>query len=73
MGLRESPFRAMQAIAWAKEFVYGDKNDLRNSFRWDKAVLNLPGSPDYDPCWPWVSKRREDDSLASEAYLYTGD
>ena len=37
MGLRNSSFRAVQELAWAKEFVYGDKDNPCNPFRWDKV------------------------------------
>jgi len=56
MGLKSSPYQAMQAMMVAKEVASGDRMDLTNAFRWDKVVLNLPSSPTYDPSLPWVFK-----------------
>ena len=56
MGLKSSPYQAVQAILVAKEMVRGDRRDPKNAYRWDNVRLNLPGSKDYDPRHPWVSK-----------------
>ena len=47
--------------------------DKAHPFHWSHVQLNLPGSLDYDPSLPWVAKRREDGSLASEFYIYVDD
>lgn len=54
MGLRLSPFICTQSFAWGEEIVRGDLKAEKNPFRWDKVVLNLPGSETYDPSMPWV-------------------
>ena len=52
MGLRSSPYQAVQAVMVAKEFVMGNRGDPANAFRWDVVRLNLPGSKNYDPAMP---------------------
>lgn len=61
MGLTSSPYQACQGIGFAEELIRGDPLDPTNIFRWDRVRLNLPGSTDYDPTRPWVSKVRDDD------------
>jgi hypothetical protein len=52
MGLKSSPYQAVQAVLVAKDYVLGDHQDSNNDFRWDKVRLNLPGSVGYDPSLP---------------------
>lgn len=74
MGLKSSPYQAVQAVMVAKEFVMGDRKDPANAFRWDVVRLNLPGSKDYDPAMPWVSKVRLDDGhVACDLFIYVDD
>jgi hypothetical protein len=55
MGLKSSPYQAMQAILVAKEVTWGDRKDPANAFHWNKLIrLNFPGSQDYDPRLPWA-------------------
>eukprot|EP00980_Cylindrotheca_fusiformis_P026854 scaffold17689_cov87-Cylindrotheca_fusiformis.AAC.1 len=61
MGLKSSPYQAVQAVLVAKETVLGDRTDSDNAYCWDVVRLNLPGSKEYDPTLPWVSKIRIDD------------
>lgn len=58
MGLRPSPYNAIQAFLWAKEVIKGNCHDQKNVLRWARVKLNLPGDSDgsYDPTSPWVSK-----------------
>ena len=39
MGLKSSPYQAIQAIMVAKEICLGDRQDPANAFRWDKVIL----------------------------------
>ena len=41
------------------EFVVGDNKENNNPFRWDKAILNFPGDPGYDPYLPRIYKWNE--------------
>jgi hypothetical protein len=74
MGLKSSPYQAVQAILVGKEIVKGDRKDPNNAFRWDDVRLNLPGSKDYDPKYPWVSKiRLKDGKIAADLFVYVDD
>ena len=56
MGLKVSPYLAIEATHFAFEVVYGDRRDPLNVFHWTKVILNLPGSPEYEPTQPKVWK-----------------
>jgi hypothetical protein len=74
MGLRSSPYQAVQAMGVAEEVIRGDRHDPTNVFRWDKVVLNLPGSEDYNPSKPWVYKLRLDDRrIAADLFIFVDD
>jgi len=74
MGLKSSPYQAVQAVLVAKEHILGDRRDRDNAYRWDKVRMNLPGSRSYDPTLPWVSKIRiEDGSIACDLFIYVDD
>jgi hypothetical protein len=74
MGLKSLPYQAVQAILVAKEVIRGDRTDPKNAFRWDIVQLNLPGSKEYDPRLPWVSKLRlNDGKLAANIFIYVDD
>jgi hypothetical protein len=45
MGLRPSPYCAVQIMVWLDETVFGDHLDQDNVFRWDVVELNLPDMP----------------------------
>eukprot|EP00980_Cylindrotheca_fusiformis_P026387 scaffold16048_cov85-Cylindrotheca_fusiformis.AAC.1 len=74
MGLKSSPYQAVQAVLVAKEVILGDRRDKENAYRWDVVRLNLPGSKGYDPSLPWVSKIRIDDGeIACDLFIYVDD
>jgi hypothetical protein len=74
MGLKSSPYQAMQAILVAKDVIKGDRTDPTNAFRWDTVRLSLPGSEEYDPRLPWISKLRlSDGKLAADIFIYVDD
>ena len=73
MGLRPSPYTSVKGILWADEVIKGDPGNLVNVFRWTRVRLNLPGSERYDPSLPWVSKVRDDDTLAADLFIYIDD
>ena len=56
MGLRPSPYWAVRFFYLADEFARGNHRDVKNALRWDKIILNLPGSHDFNPSLPWVMK-----------------
>jgi hypothetical protein len=74
MGLKSSPYQAVQAMMVAKDVIRGDRHDPKNVFRWDSVRLNLPGSSTYDPALPWVSKiRLSDGQIAADLFVYVDD
>eukprot|EP00978_Attheya_sp_CCMP212_P007530 scaffold17431_cov52-Attheya_sp.AAC.1 len=74
MGLRSSPYQAVQGVAFAEEVVRGGRTQPTNVFRWDRVILNLPGSDDYTPALPWVFKVRDDDgSIAADVHGFMDD
>jgi hypothetical protein len=58
MGFVSSPYTAVQGTLIAEEIITGDPQDPTNVFRWDRVILNLPGSSMYKPADPWVYKAR---------------
>jgi hypothetical protein len=54
MGLRNSPYNAVQAMLMAEEMILGDRHSPENVFRWKSVRLNLPGDNLYDPSKSWV-------------------
>ena len=75
MGLKSSPYQAVQGMIVVKEVVLGDRRDPNNVLRWDEIRMNLPGgSETYDLSLPWVSKIRLDDGrIAADLFIYVDD
>jgi hypothetical protein len=74
MGLRPSPFCAVQTLAWLEEVIGGDPKDPSNVFRYDKVELNLLGSENYNPSMPWVHKiRLRDGKIAADLLIFVDD
>jgi hypothetical protein len=73
MGLKPSPYQAVQGALVAKRVALGDPASVTNVFQWDHLELNLPGNPDYQTGIPWISKRRTDGSIAVDVHSYVDD
>jgi len=74
MGLKNSPYNAIQGALIMDEVIRGNKDDPRNIFHWDFVRLNLPGQINYRPELPWVSKvRSEDGEIACDFVSYVDD
>jgi hypothetical protein len=73
MGLRPSPYFTGQCTYYAEEVVQGNPSDVHNPFHWATVHLNLPGSEDYNPSLPWVSRRTSDGRLAGTFRRYVDD
>jgi hypothetical protein len=56
MGLTLSPYVCIKGLLLALELVQGDHTCVSNPFHRDCIVLNLPGTPEYDPCRPLLSR-----------------
>ena len=72
MGMRPSPYNAVQHYYWGEEFARGNPSDKSNPMGYDRIRLNLPGMPHYDPAFPKVMKWR-DGELNSEGGHIAGD
>ena len=73
MGLTSSPYQACQGMGIAEEVIRGNHLDPQNIFRWERIILNLPGSEEYDPSKPWVFKVREDGHIAVDFCTFVDD
>lgn len=54
LGVRSSPFNCVRAYLLSEDIICGDWWAEDNPFRWDKVILNLPGTSTYDPGKPWM-------------------
>jgi hypothetical protein len=50
---------AVRFYYWAEEIIPGDRRAPGNPLRWDRIVLNLLGSREFDPSLPRVAKRND--------------
>ena len=66
MGFRPLPYNCIRMYLVAKEVIRGDWHNQNNAFQWDSLMLNLPGTCDYKQGLAWITKRRADNSLASD-------
>jgi hypothetical protein len=74
MGLRTSPYCAIQGMLMAKEVILGDQFDQENNvFNWEALRLNLPGDKKYTPSEAWVTKVRRDGTVAADVFVYVDD
>ena len=73
-GVRVSPFMVVRFVYLALKFAYGRHIDEDNYLRWDKIILNLPGSKDFNPMLPWVIKwNNKIDNVASSMAIFIDD
>jgi hypothetical protein len=73
MGLRPSPYQAVQGALRAKRLMLGNHTKRENVFHWEYVELNQPGDPDYRQDVPWISKRRRDKRIAAGIHSYVDD
>ena len=77
MGLTWSPYQAVKCLHLAEEVVRGDRKNLNNVFRWDRARMNLPAAPGYNPALPWVSKVKDNPDgtvdIAADLFTFVDD
>ena len=69
-GTPHVPYQAVQTGLQLKHIALDERKDPKNVSRWETVRLNLPGDPKYDPTLPWVSKVREDGSIAADLHQY---
>ena len=74
MGFKPSPYICTQTFAWGEEIIIGDRLDITNPFYWDRVILNLPGTINYDPQMSVVYKWNSlDECLAAFFGTYIDD
>jgi hypothetical protein len=75
MGLKPSPYVCIKGQLLATEVVMGDRKDPINPFRWAEVVLNLPGTPKYNPGLPrvWKAQDKNGARLAAALLQYVDD
>jgi hypothetical protein len=73
MGFRSSPFNSVKMYLIVEEVVKGDRHDVLNPFQWDHIRLNLPETKEYMPSQAWITKRRKDNTLASDLVDFVDD
>ena len=56
MGFGPSPFLSIRFYYHGEEFIIGNPRDPNSALRWDKVVINCPGSETFDPRFPWIYK-----------------
>jgi hypothetical protein len=49
MGLTGSPYTCFQEACRGKRVTLGNRRERSNVFHWERVVVNLPGTWDYDP------------------------
>ena len=73
MGLRPSPYTAVKGILWADEVIKGRSKKSGQCFSMGTSQIESAWRRDYDPTLPWVSKVREDETLAADLFIYIDD
>ena len=73
-GFSSSPEIAAMMYYLAEEVIRGDHRAANNPLRWDEVILNLVGSPEYDPTMPNVYKfDKINRRLAGDILSYVDD
>ena len=73
MGFKLSPYNSVRMYLIVEEIIQGDRRDSWNAFQWDSLMLNLPGDLCYSSSQAWTSKRRADNSRASDFVCFVDD
>ena len=74
MGLKPSPFWSARFYYLMEEYMIGNHLNPKNSFRWDRIILNLPGSDSFNPTLPFVIKWDSESKLiAASIRAYVDD
>jgi len=60
MGFRSSPYYAVRTFSYCVDLVRGNWTDATNPYSYSRIRLNLPGSKEYSPSLPWISKMQGD-------------
>jgi hypothetical protein len=72
-GLKPSPYASVQGVLRAKQMMVGDRRNETNPFQWERVEMNLPGSEEYDPTFPWIANIRKGGRVAADLHQYVDD
>jgi hypothetical protein len=73
MGLKSSPYETVQSMHLVFKVANGCRHDPLNALAWESVILNLPGSPSYNPALPWVRRLQKDRSMAGATPVFVDD
>ena len=73
MTFKPSPYNSIKLYLISEEIIHCDHHDLTNAFQWNRVMLNMPGTSNYQPGVAWLSKRRTDGTLVSDFVCFVDD
>ncbi|KAL7559397.1 hypothetical protein ACA910_008018 [Epithemia clementina (nom. ined.)] len=73
MGQSPSSYITVQQTRHLKRIMFGDRTNPNNVFAWNHVLLNLPGTANYQPGIPWISKHCSSGVIAADAQDYVDD
>jgi len=72
MGFRSSPYYAVRTFSYCVDMIRGNHLDSSNPYSYSGIRMNLPGSANYCPSLPWVTKM-QGDKESSDIIPYMDD
>ena len=69
MGCTDSPYHVCQAATWFKSIDFGGRRNLKNTFAWQKVVINFPMTIDYYCQRTCVYKQGRDGFLDEDVFF----
>ena len=73
VGLVDSPHHTFQDVTWAKKISLGSRRVPINPFKWDRVVVNFPGSGGYDCRRSWLYKECTDGMITADLFIYVDE
>ena len=71
MDFLPSPHQDTKYMCVIKQELRGDRLEVTDIFKWDRVVLNLPCSIEYNPARHWIYKVKNDKKkLAIDMFWY---
>ena len=46
--MKDSPYHAFQVVTWTKYLALGNRQDKKNTFKWERVVKTFLGTSTYD-------------------------
>lgn len=60
-------------MGFRSEVIRGNRHNPDNPFQWKEVILNLPGTPSYNPNKVWIGKVRCDGTTATDWVCFVDD